>query len=158
MNFHISDIFFLIGKWKGSGYAQFPTIEPVEYNEEMNFSSNLTDAVLFYEQRSWISSGDNAGMPIYWESGFIIHEGENQFSLSNSQKSGRVEVCRGKISNDQNSWKLTFENEMTSDARLERITREYIFNNDELSYKLNMKMKSVEKHQNHLRAFLKKER
>ncbi len=156
MDFQFSDINFLIGKWEGSGYAQYPTIEAVTYNEELNVSANLSDSVLFYEQRSWFTSGSRAGMPVFWESGFIIHLEGNKFSLSNCQKSGRVEVNKGKISNEAGSWKLTFENEMTSDPKLERITREYIFNAEELHYKLNMKMKNVDKHQNHLQAFLKK--
>ena len=156
MDFHISDIYFLIGKWEGSGFAQFPTIESVEYNETLIFSANMTDTVLFYEQRSWINSGSRAGMPIFWESGFFIQKENTEFVLSNCQKSGRVEVSKGKISKDHNSWKLLFENEMTSDTRLERITREYVFNPEEIHYKLNMKMKNVDKHQNHLRAFLKK--
>ena len=155
MKFHISDLYFLIGNWEGSGYAQFPTIESVEYNESMTFSSNHSDPVIFYEQRSWISSGPKSGKPIFWESGFIIQKENNEFILSNCQKSGRVELSKGKVSIEPDSMKMIFENEINSDPRLERITREYNFNPEVITYKLNMKMKNVDKHQNHLRAFLK---
>lgn len=81
----------LIGTWTGTGIAKYPTIETINYAEELTFSTNNYDQVLHYEQKTWvIDKALNRVRPIFWECGFII-EKEEGLMLVNTQKSGRME-------------------------------------------------------------------
>lgn len=47
----IAELNFLIGTWKGKGIAQYPTIDSIEYAEELVFQMNDEFPVLHYEQK-----------------------------------------------------------------------------------------------------------
>ena len=92
----IKTIAFIARQWEGVGHAEYPTIAPLDYTEDLVISFNKKDPVLHYEQRTWIKSPDQRnGEPIFWESGFIIDKGEGMFMLVSAQKSGRVETLKG---------------------------------------------------------------
>ena len=96
MAISFNDLAFIIGKWEGTGHAEYPTISSLDYTEELVFTINNKDAVIHYEQKTWVKSSDERdGEPIFWESGFIIYNGNELFELVNTQKSGRVEILRG---------------------------------------------------------------
>ena len=81
----------LTGKWEGTGWAEYPTINNTEYREELSFSANDKDRVIQYEQKTWIEVPASVGeQPIFWECGFFVFKDEEIF-LVNSQKSGRME-------------------------------------------------------------------
>ena len=91
MDISFPDLIHLVGTWSGTGRAEYPTITPVDFREELVFEHNTKDPALHYVQRTWRVSGE----PLFWESGFLIDKGGGIFELVSAQKSGRVEVLRG---------------------------------------------------------------
>ena len=96
MGISISDLTYIAGTWEGSGHAEYPTIQPIDYREELIFTLNKKDLVIHYEQRTWIKSSDERhNEPIFWESGFFIDKNNGLFDLVSAQKTGRMEILRG---------------------------------------------------------------
>lgn len=159
MSISIKDISCIIGKWKGIGHAEYPTIQPIDYSEELIFTKNEKDAVIHMEQRTWIKSGDHRnGEPIFWESGFLLEREDGVFELAVAQKSGRVEILRC-VARRGESMLFEFPFESTSivnDNRVLRSGRKYSFSEHVLEYELMMSTAANPSYQHHLRCRLTK--
>ena len=156
----IKDLDFLRGKWKGKGIAQYPTIQSVEYLEELFFQMNDEFPVLHYEQKTWIQN--NNGLfekPIFWESGFIIEKENSVFELCNVQKSGRMEILKGSlISTSKNHFEILFKStNIFNDERMIKSGRKFTFSEKEISYELYMSTNNNAGFDQHLEALLKKQ-
>jgi THAP4-like, heme-binding beta-barrel domain len=153
----ISDLAFLAGTWKGSGRALYPTIEPMEYSEELRIDCNAFDPVLHYEQRTWVlSDGERKGQPIFWESGFLIDRGANRFDLVSAQKTGRVEILTGTVHRD-GSGGITVPLQHTTiinDERVIRSGRTFTFTRHHITYELTMSTTANPTYERHLIAEL----
>ncbi len=159
MAISIKNLLQLVGEWEGTGHAEYPTIKPIDYSELLSFSYNGKDPVLHYEQRSWIKSSQGEDRePIFWESGFIIDNGNGLFELVSAQKSGRVEILRGaseKLTKGRIKLDLVSVS-IVNDDRMIRSGRIFIFSKSEIEYELKMSMSSNPAYQKHLSAKLKK--
>ena len=72
----------LTGKWEGTGWAEYPTINNTEYREELSFSANDKDRVIQYEEKTWIEVPASVGeQPIFWECGFFVFKDVHMLSL-----------------------------------------------------------------------------
>ena len=159
MSVTISDLGFIIGKWEGTGLAEYPTIKSVDYDEGLVFMRNDKDPVIHYEQRTWIkSSGEDNGQPVFWESGFIIDKGDGVFELVCAQKSGRMELLRGQAKSSNGSG---IELELTSmiisnDPRMHKSGRKFRFLENMIDYELQMATAENPGYERHLRARLRR--
>ena len=82
---------FLLGRWKGEGKGQYPSIEPFSYGEEIEFSHNGRP-FLFYVQETWDLSD---GYPMHSESGYVRPVAEGQVEMVLAQPSGITEILAG---------------------------------------------------------------
>lgn len=156
----INDLNFLVGIWEGKGTAQYPTIQTVDYQEELVFRKNDEFLVLHYEQKSWIKN--NNGLfekPIFWESGFIIKKNDKTLQLCNVQMSGRMEILSGSLNQlNKNHCEVFFNSEnIYNDPRMIRSGRKFTFKENVLDYELFMSTNSNPGFDMHLRATLKKQ-
>jgi len=154
----IDKLNFLTGVWKGKGVAQYPTIQTVDYTEELVFKKQDEFNVVFYEQKTWVKN--EAGIfnkPIFWESGFLIDKGE-YIELCNVQLSGRMEVLIGEVINSaDNKLEINFLNKnIFNDERMIRSGRRFAFSKREINYEVLMSTKENLDFNIHLKAELKK--
>ncbi len=159
MSITINDLQFIVGKWEGTGLAEYPTIKPVDYDEGLVFTRNDRDPVIHYEQRTWIkSAGEDNGHPVFWESGFIIDKGDGAFEMVSAQKSGRIEILRGEaINSDGSAIEITFASVMISnDPRIIKSGRKFRFHENVVDYELHMSTTENPAYDRHLRARLKR--
>jgi hypothetical protein len=157
LSISIHELAFLIGRWSGTGHAEYPTIHPVDYREELVFTRNEKDPVIHLEQKTWITSpGRTNGEPIFWESGFLIEKENGLFELLMAQKSGRVEILRctpHRAGND--AFELLFESaSIVNDSRVIRSGRKYTITHDQLEYELSMSTSANPSYQRHLHCRL----
>ncbi len=153
MDITIIDLTSLVGKWQGIGYAEYPTIMPMEYREETIFTNNNKDAVIHFEQRTWIlSSGNKNNEPIFWESGFLIDKGKGLCEIVSAQKSGRMEILRGTAQrmNDTTIQLPLASVSIHNDERMIRSGRIYTFAKNVLHYELTMSTTANPSYQRHL--------
>ena len=154
----IKRLYSLEGIWKGSGTARFPTIETIEYFEELEFRFTGDDESMRFEQRSWHIINNQKGKPLHFESGFIIAGSDGSFELLNAQNSSRVEVLKCidlKIENFKTE--LTFESKyFGNDERMIKTQREYFINGNKLSFRMCMATNNTPQFQEHLRSVLEK--
>ena len=154
----IDKLNFLTGVWKGKGVAQYPTIQTVDYTEELVFKKQDIFNVLFYEQKTWVKN--EAGIfnkPIFWESGFLIDKGK-YIELCNVQLSGRMEVLIGELINSaENKFEINFlDKNIFNDERMIRSGRRVAFSETEINYEVMMSTRVNLDFNIHLKAELKK--
>ena len=159
LSISIRDLSFIIGKWNGLGHAEYPTIQPIDYSEELVFTINKKDAVIHMEQRTWIKSSDHTNdEPIFWESGFLIDRDNGVFELAVAQKSGRVEIlrCNARRIGDE-AFEFPFEStSIVNDSRMIRSGRIYTISKNVLEYELKMSTASNTSYKRHLKCRLTK--
>ena len=93
---------FLVGEWRGRGVADFPTIDRVDYTEELRIEWDPGREVLCYEQLAILSDGS----PSHRESGFIRGLPGGAVELWNAQNNGRTEVLLGSSEWDESAQEL----------------------------------------------------
>ena len=157
MTVSLADFAYIVGRWEGSGRAEYPTIAPLDYREELIFAANSKDSVIHFEQRTWIKSLDTKNdEPLFWESGFLIDKGSGLFELVSAQKSGRVEILRGKAERtNEGTLKLHLVSvAILNDDRMIRSGRLLHFQKETLEYELEMSTTKNVTYQKHLSARL----
>jgi hypothetical protein len=147
----------IAGTWSGVGHAEFPTISPLDYREELVLSSNDKDPVIHFEQRTWVKSGDaKDGEPLFWESGFIIERGNGIFELIVAQKGGRMEILKGGTEHGEKGSIVLHLKSTTilNDPRMIRSERRIVWSGETLTYELLMSTTANTKTARHLAARL----
>ncbi|MCG3119826.1 MAG: hypothetical protein ALAOOOJD_02359 [bacterium] len=157
MSVSLADFAYIVGRWKGSGRAEYPTIASLDYREELIFTVNPKDPVIHYEQRTWVKSLDERNdEPLFWESGFLIDKGNGLFELVSAQKSGRIEILRGNAERtNEGTLKLHLVSvAILNDDRMIRSGRLLHFQREILDYELEMSTTQNGTYQKHLAARL----
>lgn len=81
----------LVGRWRGPGRGEYPTIAPFSYTEELTFSAT-GKPFLHYLQRTWSPAGD----PMHTETGYLrVAGGAVEFVLA--QPTGQTELAEGRL-------------------------------------------------------------
>ena len=94
----IEPLSFLIGRWEGAGVVGYPTIESVNFGQEISFSHN-GKPFLIYSSRTWLLDADgNIGRPLAIEVGFWRPQADNQLEVLLTHPTGIAEVYLGEIS------------------------------------------------------------
>ncbi len=147
----------LIGSWLGRGIASYTTIDTAEYIVELNVSYNGFNPCLFYEEKSWYIKNGQRDLPLFWESGFFIDKGNSNIELVNSQRSGRLEVLHGRLTQYDDSINIKLDSDVISnDIVANKSSREFIVRNDSLIYELKMATGKVSQMETHLKAELRR--
>jgi len=83
----------LVGRWRGEGRGDYPTIDAFEYREEVAYT-HVGKPFLAYTQRTWKLPD---GAPLHSESGYLRATGEGAVELVLAHPSGVVEVSTGRV-------------------------------------------------------------
>ena len=125
---------FLVGTWRGTGKAEYPTIEPFDYEEELTFE-HVGDTFLLYEQRSW---SPEDGAPIHFERGFLRPGEDGLIELTLAHPLGLTEVSEGELVGT--SFELTAKDvgRTTTGMDVIGLVRRYRVDGDDLTYVTDM--------------------
>jgi hypothetical protein len=85
---------FLLGRWSGEGKSRYPTIEPFDYGEEIEFS-RTGRPFMFCVQKTWSPSD---GYPLHSQAGYLRPVEEGRVELVLAQPSGTTEILAGTLS------------------------------------------------------------
>src|ERR1700742_1548873 len=67
----IAPLSFLLGRWKGTGKGDYPTIKPFDFLQEVTFA-HIGKPYLIYTSRSWRLAEDEHGEPRHDENGHLV--------------------------------------------------------------------------------------
>jgi len=94
----IAPISFLLGRWEGAGVVGYPTMESVNFGEEITFSHN-GKPYLIYASRTWLLEEDGTlGRPLHMELGFWRPQPDGQIEVLLTHPTGITEIYVGEIS------------------------------------------------------------
>jgi hypothetical protein len=105
----IAPLSFLLGRWKGTGKGDYPTIKPFNYFQEVTFS-HIGKPYLIYTSRTWRLAEDENGepkkdphgalireQPLALETGFWRPQPEGKVEVLLSHPTGITEVYAGEL-------------------------------------------------------------
>ncbi|WP_285778058.1 FABP family protein [Microtetraspora sp. NBRC 13810] len=93
----LEPIAFLLGRWEGAGVGGYPTMESIQFGQEIVFGHN-GKPFLTYRSRTWLL--DEAGervRPLSTESGFWRAQPERQLEVVLAHPTGIVEIYLGEV-------------------------------------------------------------
>jgi hypothetical protein len=131
----VEPLAFLLGTWRGGGSGEYPTIEPFDYDEELEFA-NVGKAYLTYRQRTWrIVEGVRA--PSHMELAFW-RPAAGRLEVTSAHPNGVVEVEVGTIG--ERTVELTSSSVATAPSAKEvtRVERRFSVDGDVLRYEVMM--------------------
>ncbi len=145
----VEHLAFLLGRWRGHGAGEYPTIESFEYTEEVTFG-HVGKPFLAYTQRTRHAVTE---LPLHAEAGYLRPVGLDRVEFVVAQPSGIVEVDEGPLVGQRfelDSQSVVVTNTARSVTAVRRVVE---VEGDELHYTLDMA--AVEQPlQHHLRAVL----
>jgi THAP4-like, heme-binding beta-barrel domain len=124
----------LLGTWRGRGTMTYPTIETVEYQEEVTFA-HVGKPFLAYAQRTRHAATD---APLHAETGYWRAPAPGRCELVLAHPTGIVEVYEGTV--DGAVFDLaTVTVATTSTAKdVRALHRRFLLSEDTLSYEVHM--------------------
>jgi hypothetical protein len=88
---------FLLGHWEGAGVVGYPTIESVQFGQEITFSHN-GKPFLIYTSRTWqLDEDGNVGRPLAMETGFWRPQPDGQLEVLLTHPTGITEIYLGQV-------------------------------------------------------------
>jgi len=128
----------LLGSWSGEGSGQYPTIEPFDYRETVDFR-HVGKPFLAYQQRTVRL---DTGMPAHSEMGYLRGIGEGRVELVLAHPTGLAELAAGSVEPTADGLRLallTTEVARTSTAKdVRTVERVLLITGDTLTYDLAM--------------------
>jgi hypothetical protein len=88
----LSELRFLVGKWRGGGRGEYPTVDDFVYREECRFSP-APKPFLVYAQ----ATRDEADDPLHAETGYWRPAGPGRVEVTIVHGNGWVEVAAGTV-------------------------------------------------------------
>lgn len=136
MHDNIAPLAGLVGTWRGTGVASYPTMSDFEYTDEVVFT-DVGKPFLVYTQRTWNSSGSL----MHVETGYLraIPGGSIEFIVS--IPTGQSEVGLGEFTSDDAGVYVSTDAVVRctpTAKRVDRIVRSYHATPDALSYDMAM--------------------
>src|ERR1700678_781933 len=105
----IAPLSFLLGRWKGTGKGDYPTIESFDFLQEVTFS-HIGKPYLIYTSRSWrLATAENGELqrdeqgelvrlePLSVEAGFWRPQPEGKVEVALSHPTGISEIYYGQL-------------------------------------------------------------
>ncbi|HXC81026.1 MAG TPA: FABP family protein [Trebonia sp.] len=98
----IAPLSFLLGRWKGVGKGDYPTIEAFDFIQELTFT-HIGKPYLIYTSRSWRLETDSdgervKGAPLAVEAGFWRPQPDNRVEVLITYPTGISEIYLGEVS------------------------------------------------------------
>jgi len=88
---------FLLGRWEGAGVVGYPTIESVQFGQEITFAEN-GKPYLIYSSRTWLlDSEGRPGRPLAMETGFWRPQPDGQLEVLLVHPTGISEIYLGEV-------------------------------------------------------------
>jgi hypothetical protein len=88
---------FLLGRWEGAGVVGYPTIESVNFGQEITFGHN-GKPFLIYSSRTWLIGDDGSiGRPLSMETGYWRPQEDGSLEVVLAHPTGIVEIYLGEI-------------------------------------------------------------
>jgi hypothetical protein len=134
----LSKLAFLLGTWEGGGRGEYPTIEPFDYDEEIEIE-HVGDPFLPYRQSSWLSSDHE---PLHFEQGFLRPGPEpDEVELCLAHPIGLTEIAHGTL--EGTSIEISTDRDgvvgrTRSGSAVKHLSRRYEVERDILTYELFM--------------------
>ena len=143
----------LVGTWAGEGTGQYPTIDPFEYRETLEFADRTGHPSLHYEQRAWRKTADGEVVS-HWETGLFRISSDGSILLFNAQ-GGRAEAMAGTWVRDGDSWTVRLQSTgYAGDDRVTASQRSLQIAADSLTYEMEMESTATLEMSLHLSATL----
>ncbi len=147
----IEHLAWIVGSWTGGGAGRYPTIEPFEYTEQVEFG-HVGKPFLSYVQRT---KHAHTGLPLHAEAGYIRPVGLDRAELVVAQPSGIVEVQDGIIDGQTISFRSVSVTTTATAKDVAEVCRTLTVDGDTLTYKVDMAAVGLEL-QHHLAATLQR--
>ena len=145
----------LLGEWSGAGKGEFPTIEPFEYLETLNFASDGRPFLHYEQKTKRRRAGQAEYVPSHWESGFIRLLPDGQVELVTAQSGGRLERLAGSLEQTETGLILSLRSTaFLNDPRMLETSRRVILEGATLHYTQNMQTTAVPGSTLHVEATL----
>ena len=91
----LAPLSFLLGRWEGAGVVGYPTIESVNFGQEITFSHN-GKPFLSYASRTWLLAEDGSiGRPLATETGFWRPQPDGVVEVVLAHPTGITEIYIG---------------------------------------------------------------
>ncbi|MFT7475400.1 MAG: hypothetical protein ACI81L_002339 [Verrucomicrobiales bacterium] len=147
----IEHLAWIVGSWAGAGAGRYPTIDPFDYVEQVEFG-HVGKPFLSYVQRT---KHAETGLPLHAEAGYIRPVGTNRAELVVSQPSGISEVHEGVIDGQTISFRSVSVVTTASAKAVTEVHRALKVDGDTLSYTVEMAAVGLDV-QHHLSATLQR--
>ena len=86
---------WLIGRWEGAGVLGYPTIESINFGQEVEFS-HIGKPFLTYTSQTWLLADDGTRVrPLAAEAGYWRPRPEGQLEVTLAHPTGVVEIWVG---------------------------------------------------------------
>jgi hypothetical protein len=93
----LTPLLFLLGRWEGAGVVGYPTIESVNFGQEISFSHN-GKPFLIYASRTWLLGEDGTiGRPLAMETGFWRPQEDGGLEVVLAHPTGITEIYLGQV-------------------------------------------------------------
>jgi len=130
----VGPLAFLLGRWRGEGKGEYPTIEPFVYGEQIEFSHNGRP-FLIYGQTTW---NPTDGYPLHSEAGYVRPVAEGRIELVLAQPSGITEILAGTLSSTRINLTSTLVGVSPTAKQVSAVKRVLSVDGTTLSYQLDM--------------------
>jgi hypothetical protein len=88
---------WLVGRWEGAGVVGYPTMESVQFGQEIVFE-HVGKPHLAYRSRSWLLDADGHPVrPLAGESGYWRPQPDGQLEVTMAHPTGYAEVWVGTV-------------------------------------------------------------
>lgn len=124
----------LVGIWTGRGHGEYPTIEPFDYVETVEFT-HVGKPFIEYRQRT--RSGDD-DRPLHSESGYLRVPAPGRVELVLSHPTGIVEVGEGTVTGGHIDLSTAHVVGTSSSKSVTAVQRELHIDGDTLTYSVRM--------------------
>jgi hypothetical protein len=130
----VTPIAFLLGKWRGTGTGEYPTIDNFSYEEETEF---------WHSGRPWVgyvqkTRSRATGMPMHSESGYLRPKRDGSIEAVIAHAFGGVEVLEGRIEGDEIHMKSTNYSITSTAKQVDAVERTLRKDGDGLTYDIAM--------------------
>lgn len=126
----------LVGTWRGTGTASYPTINDFSYTEEF-VVTDIGKPFLVYSQRTWAANG----RPSHTEQGYFRATNDNGFELVAAIPTGQSESGVGTFTLSEDGLYITSDAQVMctpTAKRVDRIVRSFHCAADRLVYDMAM--------------------